>query len=652
MKKEELFKNMTDIDDDLIAASKSEGCEPIVIHTNAEGRKKSGFKPIAAAAACLALVGVGAFFAVDLFKNGVDSDPPYESSEASGQNGSDQPSQTDNATVATEDITAKYPDIPLYQYLGDYSDLEVSVITGIDFVTFYNSYRDIALDSDLVVMGEFIGDARQDVSPDDTQAYNKMVSSYNILKIETVLKGDLNERDQIVISDPYAVQGSKVTNCGTSLTPMLRGDRWVYFLRKAGDGDYYTVVNDYQGRYPVPGETTANDPPEAFIKACGEDRESMVAKYGNTYEGGKESQGIYDVLTQIFDPASVPALKKIVDRNDFIAEDGFLGDITFEMTEFPYIVFEYAAEIGSEEHGLYVSELWSSVGGRGDRMWGGAEVTVNKLYLKDLNGDGKREICAELHMDSEIDTTSVFVLDYANQKTYAAGKDVEQFNGFNNDGSPQDFLSKNEFWLAERDGKLYLLETERTSDGSMGNILNDNELALDLMHVYSDDEPDAVPSSVEVILDIETDVYGTPIEFYMPENPEFIFIFQGGNNTLNPFGMLISNTSTNETEEIWGGENYIAKIYLTDLNNDGYREICMEIRKEGEGVNDRSGIYVWDKHNNREYMLSYSNEYDYSLYYTDGVLVAAKTKVGEEEACERTTLSLNMMKKTDLFFNK
>lgn len=343
---------------------------------------------------------------------------------------------------------------------------------------------------------------------------------------------------------------------------------------------------------------------------------------------------------------STPKLEKIVDYGSGLSSDNApFDDVTFEMAEFPGVVFNYIMGERSDKHGLYVNDSPNMAEGRlGNHIWGGAGVFITKLYLLDLNNDGKRELCAEVHTGSGIDYTWVYVWDYANQKVYTPGTEPD---GIINDidSAPDDLTEQpnHEFWLVERDGELYLLETEFTMDNSMGNIISDKKLSLDLMHVYSNENPQPIPESIEIITDIEMGKYDAAI-FTMPEFPEFKFTFRDRNDPDQPLGLEISNEATGEIKRLWGGEQGITKIYLTDLNNDGYRELCMEIRN-GQGINQRSFIYVWDKHSGQEYELNYTDEYDYYVKFSDEVLMTIKMQRSGDLDYEKAQLDLNDMEK-------
>lgn len=628
MKKEDLFKNITDIDDDLIANAKPnvEEVEPTVIHV-AGGKRKLGAKAVLTAAACLALIGVaGAAAGINYYNSNIKNYLPTQSGDSTNM-----PSHTGNDVDTA--ITAKYPDIPLYRYTGDYSEFDsVEAVTCEDLVNDYQSYSAISQASDLVVVGEFIDDPCQNIDPTDKQVYDKPFFSYNIFKIDKVLKGDAKEGDQIVIEQQSAVLANEYKTC-SALTPMLKGDRWVYFLHK--DDDTYFAVNDYQGRYPVPGEFEGN----AVLSV-------MPSKYGTTWTDDKHfCTAIYNTLSQMLVPESTPKLKMIVDYGSGLSSDNApFDDVTFEMAEFPGVVFNYIMGERSDKHGLYVNDRpYMSESRLGNHIWGGTGVFITKLYLLDLNNDGKRELCAEIHTGSGIDHTWVYVWDYANQKVYAPGAESDGIID-DIDSAPDDLAEQpnHEFWLVERDGELYLLETEFTMD-NLGNIISYKKLSLDLMHVYSNENPQPIPESIEIITDIEMGKYDAAI-FTMPEFPEFKFTFRDRNDPDQPLGLEISNEATGEIERLCGGEQGITKIYLTDLNNDGYRELCVEIRN-GQGINQRSFIYVWDKHSGQEYELNYTDEYDYYVTFSDEVLMTIKMQRSGDLDYEKAQLDLNDMEK-------
>ncbi|MCM1164536.1 MAG: hypothetical protein NC299_12535 [Lachnospiraceae bacterium] len=77
----------------------------------------------------------------------------------------------------------------------------------------------------------------------------------------------------------------------------------------------------------------------------------------------------------------------------------------FEMSEFPNVRFSWDnMNVLAEENGETRSLYW------GMPVW--------SVYLADLNGDGKREICSAVSIGSGIIDERIIVYDYANDRQY------------------------------------------------------------------------------------------------------------------------------------------------------------------------------------------------------------------------------------------
>lgn len=140
----------------------------------------------------------------------------------------------------------------------DYSGLEFVDCTELSMIMGYADLAGLEEDSDLIVIGTFKGNARQELDMRFEPYFNKEVLynviSYNTFKISKVFKGDVKAGDKIEVAQYYGVYEDKFyTDSG--LTPMLDGDTWLLFLGKNPEkfGDSYSCAGDTCGRYPVPG---------------------------------------------------------------------------------------------------------------------------------------------------------------------------------------------------------------------------------------------------------------------------------------------------------------------------------------------------------------------------------------------------------------
>jgi hypothetical protein len=125
----------------------------------------------------------------------------------------------------------------------------------------YDSLEHLLKSSTIVVIGELI---------EETQAshrYNAEVDdysyaeAYNKLRIIEVLEGNARTGDTIRIAQAYAFQDAKqwTGNDGDvilvtydDMTPMHKGDRWIYFLVFDTHFNVYVPVGWSDGRYPIP----------------------------------------------------------------------------------------------------------------------------------------------------------------------------------------------------------------------------------------------------------------------------------------------------------------------------------------------------------------------------------------------------------------
>lgn len=126
----------------------------------------------------------------------------------------------------------------------------------------FNDLDSLENEVDVIVVGEFIADSEQDVSSDYDEGFEKnivtWVTSYNTIEVKKVLKGDVSVGDNLKIGQYYAVvDGDLITF--SNLTPMQKGDKWLFFLKGYEEGDYW-CFGDSDARYPVPNTENAPMP--------------------------------------------------------------------------------------------------------------------------------------------------------------------------------------------------------------------------------------------------------------------------------------------------------------------------------------------------------------------------------------------------------
>ncbi|MCL2052696.1 MAG: hypothetical protein FWG91_13370 [Lachnospiraceae bacterium] len=111
--------------------------------------------------------------------------------------------------------------------------------------------------ADLIVIGEFCEETDIIVRYEYNNILGKDVwtdgTAVGKLRITRVLKGDKKKGDIITIGQHYFFdEENNDLITYSELTPMHKGDRWIYFLR--GWGDHYSAAGDYDSRYPLPNK--------------------------------------------------------------------------------------------------------------------------------------------------------------------------------------------------------------------------------------------------------------------------------------------------------------------------------------------------------------------------------------------------------------
>lgn len=377
MKSEDLFEALSDIDDNLVYEAKEsenagrveEYAEPRQITVT---RKKFPWKTACAAAA--AIIGVSA--AAALF-GGTDI------SILSERN----PSESTAPFVTP--APAEYPEEAKYVYDGDFRGIDLFYLEQ-KVKTEFSDYLSLEKASDIIVSGIFADDAHQISDPDN---YSESVeigslSSYNRLKIDKVIKGDGNiaQGDEIIIRQSYEIRGGKLVS-ESGLTPMIKGDSWIYCLSKSEDGCFYETAGDSDSRYPLDDS---------------QNRElSFAQNPEGIYKKADYKENIHEIILERFFDKPAPNPKQVSDTLDWNA------DYSFEMSEFPGVIFTWNSEGVTAE---------GSENRPAEELYYG--MPVWDIYLYDINEDGKREICSNVSLGSGIVDNRIMAFDYANGELY------------------------------------------------------------------------------------------------------------------------------------------------------------------------------------------------------------------------------------------
>lgn len=651
MKREEFFEALSDIDENMVAAAgeSEQAVKPVTVSVN----RKSRVKPLCAVAACVALAVTVTAVAVNLNRpSKLPVAPIAENHEYK--------------TVVNVINGSKYPE-NLYSPSFDYSKLEMKYI-GDEYPDYPNpskfgSYDELAEYSRLVVMGTFTNDGGQVAQtyelPDFSQAmkgdYFNKYFSFNTLKVEKVLKsnGKVWAGDEIIITQPYSVythsideyppnDGSGTMYSFSQSTPMLKGDKWIYFLTENGSGypeifgdQSYSAVNDYEGRYPVPGEENA---PFEYR----ENVNGVVAP-------AVFNQGIYNELgeklaaaEQSERPTYVLEYEKVISPFDPLGyeKNGYPTglNIEFELEEFEGVTFGW-------NHGT----LYTRAGGSEERktVIGGTGVysTPCNTYLCDITGDGRREICTAFSIGSGIVHNFVWIWDYFNDKLYVLN--------LNKRGE-----GETDFSLEKKDGELYLLSWD---DPFESRKVSEELLTLDMLteidlNAEQSEETEQSPKNVIKIMDIK-DGYSDhltdmSLEFDMEEFPDVSFErdpTRGYNDGLYYDALYLKEGE--KSRSLFACDR-INSIFLCDLNGDGNREICAAIDVKAWAVSVPHSIIcpsiaVIDYANNKSYLLftqekTEERNCDYTLKAMDDILFVEKIdpRTGTSTSSEPLTLDI------------
>lgn len=140
-------------------------------------------------------------------------------------------------------------------------------------------------------------------------------------------------------------------------------------------------------------------------------KEKYNSSVSPTVSDGEGSMLTLDIMKKINDesekePIAFPNPECILDLNDGGNTVGWDETFAFTMTEFPEAEFKW---ISSEK-------LEVTVNGKSITLYSGNPIW--DIYLYDLNGDGKREICSDISVGHEGADHRIAVFDYENGEHY------------------------------------------------------------------------------------------------------------------------------------------------------------------------------------------------------------------------------------------
>lgn len=107
---------------------------------------------------------------------------------------------------------------------------------------------------DIAFVGEYLDDGVQETNSMymeqfDTDFVTSVLTTASV-KVTRVLLGDINVGDEVKVKLRYGIVKDQLIT-GTALTPMQKGDEWVFFLTLSMDGTFYWHTYDSDGRYPT-----------------------------------------------------------------------------------------------------------------------------------------------------------------------------------------------------------------------------------------------------------------------------------------------------------------------------------------------------------------------------------------------------------------
>lgn len=136
----------------------------------------------------------------------------------------------------------------------DKSEPEVIRVEGDRIV--YSDLKSLTAASELIVIGEYADDTEQNLKYEYSERYKKDVLmdvvSTNTIHVKKILKGSPDKKE-LKISQRYGTEEKRnALVTFSSMTPMKKGEEWIFFLYYDAVNDTYWCAGDYSGRYPLP----------------------------------------------------------------------------------------------------------------------------------------------------------------------------------------------------------------------------------------------------------------------------------------------------------------------------------------------------------------------------------------------------------------
>lgn len=114
----------------------------------------------------------------------------------------------------------------------------------------YEDFTSLLEHSDVVLFGSFTKDADEKIIHDENGLeYDALAVNY--VKVDKVYKGTINEKSIKVMQRYGYDDKTKRRITFSSLSPMVKGDKWLFFLKYDEENGGYWCAGDYTGRYPM-----------------------------------------------------------------------------------------------------------------------------------------------------------------------------------------------------------------------------------------------------------------------------------------------------------------------------------------------------------------------------------------------------------------
>ncbi len=155
----------------------------------------------------------------------------------------------------------------------------------------YQNLNELIEVCDLVVVGEHTTDGvLQNEFLDANKSPYLFDVSESSFEISRVIKGDVKVGDTINITQQYYIQnveGVDTIYDSSEMTPMKKGEKWVYFLSYDEINDTYWIRNIY-GKYPVPESNNST-------------ADGFTAEEMGRYKKNNMVDSLYNELVEMYD---------------------------------------------------------------------------------------------------------------------------------------------------------------------------------------------------------------------------------------------------------------------------------------------------------------------------------------------------------------